>query len=103
MAIDTKGDEQVDVLEQVINRQKRIQKFEPVVKAHIDELEDKFEKKEKKRLRDEKKRRKKDKKLRNGGGATEQTKPHYLSYGTSDIKAWPQKKEIESDSQNESA
>ena len=62
------------------------------MKAHIDELEHKFEKKEKQRLRDEAKRRKKDEKLRNGGGVTEQTKPHYLSCGISDIKAWPQKK-----------
>lgn len=73
------------------------------MKAHIDDLENKFEKKEKQRLRDEAKRLKKYEKLRNGGGVTEQTKPHYLSYGTSDIEAWPQKKEIESDSQNESA
>ena len=68
------------------------------MKAHIDELEHKFEKKEKQRLKDEAKRLKKDEKLRNGGGVTEKTKPHYLSYGVSDIKAWPQKKEIESDS-----
>ena len=98
MATDTKGDEQVDMLEQVINQSKRIQKFEPVVKAHIDELEKKFEKTEKQRLKAEAKRRKKDEKLRNGGGVTEQTKPHYLSYGISDINAWPRKKEIQSDS-----
>ena len=73
------------------------------MKVHIDEIEKKFEKMEKQRLKAEAKRLKKDEKLRNGGGVTEQTKPHYLSYGTSDIKAWPQKKEIESDSQNESA
>jgi hypothetical protein len=73
------------------------------VKAHIDELENIYEKKEKQRLKAEAKRRKKYEKLRNGGGVTEQTKPHYLSYGISDIRAWPQKKEIESDSQNESA
>ena len=62
------------------------------MKAHIDEIERIFEKKEKQRLKAEAKRKKKDEKLRNGGGVTEQTKPHYLSYGISDIEAWPQKK-----------
>ena len=68
-----------------------------MVKAHIDDLEEKFKKTEKQKLIAEVKRRKKDEKQRNGGGVKEKTKPHYLTYEIQEIEAWPQKKEIESD------